>query len=249
MFPRRLRSIAITATATATVTAMAVGGGAVSAMPGNGSDATAGASLAAPSGRGAPGGRGFDGRFGPRSGPAAGGAVGKVDSVSASSFAISTSAGRMVTVEMASSTTYRNETGSTSASAITTGESVLVVGTVNFGPVNGPTIIASQVILRPAEGGGSAASSAGDVAPFQRGASSTSRQVGEIPADYTQGRGTIVGGVEANQATEAALAAYPGGIVNRVVKLSGGEYEVHHIGVNWPHHVFVDHEFKVVGAD
>jgi hypothetical protein len=33
------------------------------------------------------------------------------------------------------------------------------------------------------------------------------------------------------------------------VKLSNGEYEVHNIGVNWPHHVFVSHDFKVVGAD
>jgi hypothetical protein len=48
--------------------------------------------------------------------------------------------------------------------------------------------------------------------------------------------------------TEAALAAYPGGIVDRVVKLSNGEYNVHYIGVNWPHHVFVNQSFKVVGA-
>jgi hypothetical protein len=24
--------------------------------------------------------------------------------------------------------------------------------------------------------------------------------------------------------------------------------EVHNIGVNWPHHLFVNHDFKVVGA-
>jgi hypothetical protein len=48
--------------------------------------------------------------------------------------------------------------------------------------------------------------------------------------------------------TEAALAAYPGGVVDRVVQLSNGEYEVHYIGVNWPHHIFVDQNFKVVGA-
>jgi hypothetical protein len=34
-----------------------------------------------------------------------------------------------------------------------------------------------------------------------------------------------------------------------VVKLSNGEYEVHNIGVNWPHHIFVNQNFKVVGAD
>jgi hypothetical protein len=87
------------------------------------------------------------------------------------------------------------------------------------------------------------------VVPFQKGAAETSKQVGQIPANYSQGSGTIVGGTTANKATEAALTAYPGGIVDRVVKLSNGEYEVHNIGVNWPHHVFVNQDFKVVGAN
>jgi hypothetical protein len=99
----------------------------------------------------------------------------------------------------------------------------------------------------PAGGGGS--SSAAGVVPFQRGAASTSKQVGQIPANYSQGSGTIVSGTAANKATKAALAAYPGGIVDRVVKLSNGEYEVHNIGVNWPHHIFVNQNFKVVGAN
>jgi hypothetical protein len=33
------------------------------------------------------------------------------------------------------------------------------------------------------------------------------------------------------------------------VKLSNGEYEVHNIGVNWPHHIFVNRAFKVIGAE
>jgi hypothetical protein len=86
------------------------------------------------------------------------------------------------------------------------------------------------------------------VVPFQRGAPSAAKQVGQIPANYSQGSGTIVSGTEANKATEAALASYPGGVVDRVVELSNGEYEVHNIGVNWPHHIFVSHDFKVVGA-
>ena len=85
--------------------------------------------------------------------------------------------------------------------------------------------------------------------PFQRGAQSTSKQVGQIPANWSQGSGTIISGTAANEATEAALAAYPGGVVDRVVKLSDGEYNVHYIGVNWPHHVFVNQDFKVVGAE
>jgi hypothetical protein len=87
------------------------------------------------------------------------------------------------------------------------------------------------------------------VIPFQQGGPTAAQQAGQIPANYTEGSGTIVSGAAANMATQAALTAYPGGIVNRVVQLSDGEYEVHNIGVNWPHHVFVDQNFNVVGAN
>ena len=228
-FQRLIRFIAVGATA------IAVGGAyspiGVAASNGSGS-AASGQGVARQKGSNA------------RSGPATGGTIGKVDSVSTSSFAISTPAGQTVTVETGSFTTYRKGTSSTSASAITNGESVLVLGTVN-----GATVTASQVIVRPADEGGSAASSAAGVVSFQRGAPSTSKQIGQIPASYIQGAGTIVSGTQANKATEAALATYPGGIVNRVVELSDGEYEVHNIGVNWPHHIFVNREFKVVGAN
>jgi hypothetical protein len=177
-----------------------------------------------------------------RSGPAAGGSSGTVASVSTSGFTLSTATGQKVTVNEASSTVYQNGTSSTSASAVTTGESVLVLGTVS-----GTTIAATQVVVQPAGSGGSA--SAAGVVPFQQGAATTSKQVGQIPANYTEGSGTIVSGTAANQATQAALAAYPGGVVDRVVQLSNGEYEVHNIGVNWPHHVFVSQNFTVLGAN
>jgi hypothetical protein len=178
-----------------------------------------------------------------RSGPAAGGSSGTVSAVSASGFTVSTAAGQSVTVDEASSTTYEKNSTSTSAGAITTGEAVLVLGTTS-----GTTITATQVVVQPG-GGTSAASAAAGVVPFQQGVATTSKQVGQIPADYSQGSGTIVGGTTANKATEAALAAYPGGIVDRVVQLSNGEFEVHYIGVNWPHHIFVNQDFTVVGAN
>jgi hypothetical protein len=174
-----------------------------------------------------------------RSGPASGGSSGTVGTVSTSSFTMSTSAGQQVTVDEASSTAYQDGTSTTSSSAISTGEYVLVLGTTS-----GTTITATQVIVEPTDGGGPSASSAAGVIPFQRGAPTTSKQVGQIPANYTEGSGTIVSGTTADKATEAALAAYPGGVVDRVVQLSNGEYEVHYIGVNWPHHIFA-----VVGAD
>jgi hypothetical protein len=177
-----------------------------------------------------------------RSGPAAGGASGTIADVSASSFTLTTPADQKVTITTTSSTEYSNGASSTAASAISSGERVLVLGTVN-----GTTITAGHVILQPTSSAESATSSA--VVPFQRGAPSVSKQVGRTPAGYSQGSGAIVSGAPANTATEAALAAYPGGIVDRVVKLSNGEYEVHNIGVNWPHHIFVDQSFKVIGAD
>jgi hypothetical protein len=177
-----------------------------------------------------------------RSGPAAGGSTGTVGSVAKSSFTLTTSAGQEVTVDEESSTKYQKGKSASSKSAITERERVLVLGTVSS-----TTIKTTQVIVQTA-GGGSEPSTAAAVVPFQRGAAESSKQVGQIPASYSQGSGTIVSGTNANKATEAALAVYPGGIVDRVVKLSNGEYEVHNIGVSWPHHVFVNQDFKVVGA-
>jgi hypothetical protein len=177
-----------------------------------------------------------------RSGPAAGGAAGTVSSLSTSGFTLTTSAGQRVTIKEASSTTYQKGTSAAPSSAVTTGEPVLVLGRTD-----NTTITATQVTVEPAGNAYTAASA--QVVPFQRGTPTTSRQAGQIPADYTEGSGSIVSGTAASKATEAALAAYPGGLVDRVVQLGDGEYEVHYIGVNWPHHVFVSPQFTVAGAD
>jgi hypothetical protein len=218
--------------------AIAVAGGSYGIVSANSSSSPAAASSSSARGPGSGG-----GGSNARSGPAAGGSTGTVSSVSTSKFTMTTSAGQKVTVKEASSTTYQNGTNPTAASAITAGEPVLVLGTTS-----GTAITATQVIVQPPSSG-SSASSAAKVIPFQRGAPTTSKTAGQIPADYSQGSGTIVSGTAANKATEAALAAYPGGVVDRVVKLSNGEYEVHNIGVNWPHHIFVNQDFKVVGAE
>jgi membrane-bound inhibitor of C-type lysozyme len=178
-----------------------------------------------------------------RSGPAAGGTTGTVSGVSTSGFTVKTATGQKATIKETSATTYQRGTSPASAGAITAGESVLVVGTTDS-----TTITATQVTVQPA-GSGTEPSSAAQVVPFSRGTTSTSKQVGQIPADYQQGSGTIVSGTAANKATKAALAAYPGGIVDRVVQLANGQYEVHYIGVNWPHHIFVNQDFQVIGAD
>jgi hypothetical protein len=154
---------------------------------------------------------------------------------------VTTVTGQKATIDETSATTYQQGTSPASASTVTVGESVLVLGTTDS-----TTITATQVTVQPA---GSEPASAAQVVPFSRGASSTSKQAGQIPAGYKEGSGTIVSGTAADKATEAALAAYPGGIVDRVVQLSNGEYEVHYIGVNWPHHIFVNQDFTVVGAD
>jgi hypothetical protein len=233
MFSRKLRPIIIAGAA-----AIAVAGGSYGIASATSSTSPAAASSGSASGGGPGGGSNA------RSGPAAGGASGTVTTVSTPKFTMTTSAGQKVTVDEASSTAYQKGTSPASANAITTGESVLVLGTTSS-----TTITATQVTVQPAGSSGSAASTAAGVVPFQRGAPATSKTAGQIPADYSQGTGTIVSGTAANKATEAALAAYPGAIVDRVVQLSNGEYEVHYIGVSWPHHVFVNQNFKVIGAN
>ena len=178
-----------------------------------------------------------------RSGPAAGGTTGTIVSISASGFTLKTSTGQNVTVKETSSTTYESAKKSASPTAITKGKPALVLGTTDS-----TTITASLVDVRPPSTG-PAPAWAGTVSAFQRGSRSASKSVGKIPASYKQGSGTIVSGTAANQATQAALAVYPGGIVDRVVRLSNGDYEVHYIGVNWPHHIFVNHTFTVIGAN
>ena len=244
---QRVVSRKLTKSIAAGVAAIAIAGasyGIVSATSSGSSAAasggTAGGGTAGGGGRA--GGPGSGGGSNARSGPAAGGSSGTASGVSTSGFTLTTAAGQKVIVNEASATTYEKGTSAASASAVTTGEPVLVLGTTS-----GTTITATQVIVQPASSG-SATSSAAKVVPFQRGAPATSKQVGQIP-DYTEGSGTIVSGTVADKATQAALAAYPGGVVDRVVQLSGGEYEVHNIGVNWPHHIFVNQDFTVVGAD
>jgi hypothetical protein len=72
--------------------------------------------------------------------------------------------------------------------------------------------------------------------------------VGGAPAGWTSGSGTIITGAAADKAKAVAVAAYPGGTVNRVLQLSDGSYAVHRIMVGSPHHIFVSKDFKVTGT-
>ncbi|MGD0702747.1 MAG: hypothetical protein ABSA02_23040 [Trebonia sp.] len=228
------------------IAAVVIAGGSYGIVDATSSSATTTASSSSTS---SSGGHGFAGGSGTggsgsnaRSGPAAGGSAGTVSSVSASGFTLSTSTGQKVTVNEASSTTYEKGANPASISAVTTGAPVLVLGTTDSS-----TITASQVIVDPPSS--SASSPGGQVIGYAKGTQGSSEQVGTIPADYTQGSGTLASGTTADKATEAALAVYPGGVVDRVVELSNGDYEVHNIGVNWPHHIFVNADFQVIGAN
>ena len=148
-----------------------------------------------------------------------------------------------MTINEASATKYQKGTSPASASAVTTGETVLVLGTTDN------TTITATPGHRAAGRQRSGADRGGPGRPVPARCRVHVQAGRPDPGGLHQGSGTIVSGTAANKATEAALAAYPGGIVDRVVQLSNGEYEVHYIGVNWPHHVFVNQDFKVVGAD
>lgn len=177
-----------------------------------------------------------------RSAPAAGGAAGAINDVSSSGMTFTTSAGQTVTVTYSNATKYKRGSHSTSSTSLKVGDDVLV-----FGITNSATIGVTEIIVEPA--GSRMFKASSTVIPFTRGTSTDSREVGAIPANWSQGSGAIVRATSADEATTAALTKYPGGVVDRVVKLGNGQYNVHYIGVNWPHHVFVSQNFKVVGAE
>jgi hypothetical protein len=82
----------------------------------------------------------------------------------------------------------------------------------------------------------------------QAAAPSQAPQSGQVPQGWRPGTGTIITGAAADKAKAVAVAKYPGGTVNRVLKLNDGSYAVHRILTPAPHHVFVSKDFKVTGA-
>ena len=105
--------------------------------------------------------------------------------------------------------------------------------------------IGAYAIVSSSSGNG--ASGTANAAPLVR-PGPNQRVVGQIPQNWRPGTGTIITGAAANKAKAVALAKYPGGTVNRVLKLGDGSYAVHMIKISWPHHVFVNTSFEVTGA-
>jgi hypothetical protein len=93
--------------------------------------------------------------------------------------------------------------------------------------------------------GNGASGTANAAQPAQSGQAS---QRGQAPQNWRPGTGTVITGAAADQAKAVAAAKYPGGTVNRVLKLSDGSYAVHRIATPAPHHVFVSQDFKVTGT-
>jgi hypothetical protein len=106
--------------------------------------------------------------------------------------------------------------------------------------------IGAYAIVNSSSGNG--ASGTANAATFAQPGQNNQRVVGQIPQGWHSGSGTIITGTAANKAKAVAVAKYPGGTVNRVLKLSDGSYAVHQIKISWPHHVFVSKNFKVTGA-
>ena len=117
----------------------------------------------------------------------------------------------------------------------------IAIGTATIAVAIGAYVIVNS---RSSNGASSTANAATPLA--QRG--QNQRVVGQVPQGWHSGSGTIITGAAANKAKAAAVAKYPGGTVNRVLKLSDGSYAVHMIKISWPHHVFVSKNFKVTGA-
>src|SRR5438105_3691043 len=85
---------------------------------------------------------------------------------------------------------------------------VIVVGGGAYGIVSATSSSGS---------GSASAAPPAQVIPFTRGQPSPAQVVGQVPQDYSPGSGTIVTGTAADTAQAAAVAAYPGGTIDRVV--------------------------------
>jgi hypothetical protein len=107
---------------------------------------------------------------------------------------------------------------------------------------------AYEIVNSSSGNGASGTANAATLAQRGQNQGPNQRVVGQIPLNWHSGSGTIITGAAANKAKAVALARYPGGTVNRVLKLSDGSYAVHMIKISWPHHVFVSTTFKVTGA-
>lgn len=181
----------------------------------------------------------------PQSAPADGGATGIITGTSASGFTLQTWTGVNVTVDTSTSTKVK---GGPERDLKATGTSLLVFGLVTS-TSGAATITAAEIDIQQHGDGGAAVGKADGVLPSVPGQAAPTTVVGGIPCDYTEGAGTVISGEQAYRAVEAAQAVYPGGVVDRVVELSEGNYEVHNFAILWPHHVFETSNYKVMGAN
>src|ERR1700733_4180815 len=175
---QRMPSRALPRSIAVSVAAIAIAGGSYGVVSAPTSSGPSTATSGPPAARSGSGGSGSNAR----SGPEPGGSAGTVSSTSASGFTLTTSGGQKVTITETSATTYENGSSPSSVSVVTTGQPVLVLGTTDS-----TTITATEVIAHPPA---SASSTASEVIPFSAGTAGSTKTVGQIPADYTQGQGT-----------------------------------------------------------
>jgi hypothetical protein len=148
-----------------------------------------------------------------------GGSTGLVATTFASGFTMTTATGVEVTVNETSSTkTVDGPAGEVK------GTSVLVLGLDN-----GATITADRVVIQPHGDGGAAAAKAHGVIPFEPGCRRPRSRSAPSRPPTPEGVGTLVSGIQAYIPVAVAQAVFPGGVVDRVVLLSDGSYEVHNI--------------------
>ena len=177
-----------------------------------------------------------------RSGPAAGGASGTVGGVSKSGFTLTTSAGQKVTVDEEASTKYLKRDQLDLEERRDQGQARPRTRNHQWNHHQGHP---------------------GHRADIQRIGYFLGRKGDRLPArrtDHVEASRTVPGQLDARvgdhrqrngrqQGDRGGAGGLPGGVVDRVVKLSDGDYNVHYIGVNWPHHVFLNQDFKVIGAE
>ena len=107
-----------------------------------------------------------------------------------------------MTVKESPSTEYEKGTRKSSASEVTKGSRGARVGQGQQHDDHRLLRSSSQPPIKPQEG-------VGERDLVQKGRRASSKTVGQIPKDYTQGSGKLVSGTKATKAIEAALGRMP----------------------------------------
>ena len=225
------------------IAAIVIGGGSYGIVAATSSSATTTASSSTTSsGHGLAGGSGTGSGSNARSGPAAGGSVGTVSERVRVRLHADDRTGQKVTIKEASSTTYEKGTSPASSQCRHHRRTGSRAGDDrqhdhHGHPGHRGSAQQQRIVPRGADD------------RLHQGDAGFDREGRHDPVGLHPGVGDARQRHDRGQGDRSRAGRLPGRRRRPGRELGNGDYEVHNIGVNWPHHIFVNADFQVIGAN